>query len=219
MRVCVMLIAVVFNCDDSTQHIKYAEHSIRLFKDYFAHHGIEYHIITELPDIIKNAGVNPSWLKLFPHRVLPGYDYIIIWDLDLLPRTRDVKVIHEFNMEKLCLVWDTHARKHSIATEGKGYLYYPSFKYNTGLIGVPKSYQPFLDSVMMYMNPTVPSFEQYPLNHEIVEQNIIVHELPDDLNATLPSSTFSSARLQHYTCGDNAKSKIEEHVNRYFSQH
>jgi hypothetical protein len=180
-----MLIAVVFNCDDSTQHIKYAEHSIRLFKDYFAHHGIEYHIITELPDIIKNAGVNPSWLKLFPHRVLPGYDYIIIWDLDLLPRTRDVKVIHEFN---------------------------------TGLIGVPKSYQPFLDSVMMYMNPTVPSFEQYPLNHEIVEQNIIVHELPDDLNATLPSSTFSSARLQHYTCGDNAKSKIEEHVNRYFSQ-
>jgi hypothetical protein len=213
-----MIVAIKCHIDNSTEHIDYGEHSIRLFKDYFAHHGIEYHFITECPKEVIEAGVHPSWTKLFAHRILPGYDYIIIWDLDLLPRTRDVKVIQEFNMEKLSIVWDTNARGHSIATDGKGYLYFPSFKYNTGLIGVPQSYQPFLDSIRVFMHPIVSSYEQYPLNDEIVKQNISIHELPDDLNTLYVSGNFSTARLQHYTCGDNPKSKIEEHVNRYFSQ-
>ena len=218
MRVCVMIIAIKCHINGSTEHIDYGEHSISLFKDYFAYHGIEYHIITEPPKEVIEVSVHPSWTKLFAHRILPGYDYIIIWDLDLLPRTRDITFIEDFNMEKLCLAWDTNARNHSIATEGKGFLYFPSFKYNGGLIGVPQSYQPFLDSVRVHMDPTLSSYEQYPLNEEIVKQNISVHELPDDLNTLFVASNFSTARLQHYTCGDNPKSKIEEHVKIYFSQ-
>ena len=213
-----MIIAIKCHIDGSTEHIDYGEHSIRLFKDYFAHHGIEYHIITEPPKEVVEASAPPSWTKLFAHRILPGYDYIIIWDLDLLPRTRHIKFIEDFNMEKLCLAWDTNARNHSNATEGRGYLYFPSFKYNTGLIGVPQSYQPFLDSVRLHMDPTLSSYEQYPLNEEILKQNISVHELPDDLNTLFVAGNFSTARLQHYTCGDNPKGKIEEHVKIYFSQ-
>ena len=214
-----MIVAINLNIDGSTENLSYAPHSLRLFKDYFAHHEIEYHIITKPPTPIIEKNVHPSWTKLFPHRLLPGYDYIIVWDLDLLPRNRSVKVIKDFNMEKLSLAWDSNAKIHSIATEGKGYLYFPSFRYNTGLIGVPSSSQEFLDSVFIKYAPGIlPSFEQYYFNEEVVQQNIEICELSDDLNMMYGKPGFSTARLQHYTGEPHTKSYVKSHVEKYFAE-
>ena len=81
-------------------------------------------------------------------------------------------------------------------------------------MGIPKKYQAFMDTVITYMPSTRPSFEQYFVNDEIDIQNINVFELPDDLNGLYGTSTFNTARLQHFL----QKDKIEARVETYFSQ-
>ena len=215
MRFCVAIFAI------NIGEIFYAEDSLKLFKDYFAHHGIEYHIITDPPDEFVEKKAHPSWAKLLIHKILPGYDFIITWDLDLLPRSRDVEVLKDFDMNILCMAWDSHAKQHlenTIGTTQDRYLYRPSFRYNGGLIGIPKKYSEFMEKVFTQFAPGVwPSYEQYYLNEVIYKVEMNVHELPDDLNTLYMLHDFETARLQHYTGSPDAKLKIKEHVEKYFT--
>lgn len=206
MRFCVAIIAI--------GDIFYAEDSLKLFKDYFTYHGIEYHIITEPPLEVMERSAHPAWVKLLPHRILPGYDCILVWDLDLLPRSREVNILEHFDVKKLCMAWDTGAR---LAYEQGKYIYVPSFRYNSGLMAIPKEYAPFIEGVFDKFAPgIIESYEQYYLNASIVEADIEIHELPDDLNMLCGTPHFETARLQHYTGTPDAKLKIEGHVKKYF---
>jgi hypothetical protein len=92
------------------------------------------------------------------------------------------------------------------------------FKYNGGLIGIPKSHKDFFESVFRDYAPGVlPSWEQYYLNNAIHDKHIAIHELPGDINVLYGLPGFANARLQHYTYKQEAKSKIKDHYIKYMS--
>lgn len=196
----------------SVGNIHYAEDSKRVLTHYFSSQNVEHHFIEDSRGI-DVKGSHPSWWKLLAHKILPGYDYIICWDLDLLPRNKDVLCLHEFNPNNLCLAWDSHA-KHNPNDK-----FVPEFKYNGGLIGYPTSARLFLEDVFEKHAPgTYPSYEQYYLNEEIANVCYPIQELPADMNVLCSFPEFPTARLQHYTYTWDAKSGIRHHANRYFSE-
>ena len=202
MKWCVMVLAV--------GDIHYKDDSKKVLVDYFTRNKVEYHFIETTPSL-DLRGSHPSWWKLLAHKILPGYDYIICWDLDLLPSSHSMKCFHEFNPSSLCIAWDSHAKYHPDD------LFVPEFKYNGGLIGYPASARNFLEGIFVKYAPGIyPSYEQYYLNEEIAKQSYSVQELPADLNVLYSAPGFETARLQHYTYKHEAKSKIKDHMLRYF---
>jgi len=201
--VCVIVFAV--------GSIAYKSDAMAVLSDYFKRHCIEHRFIEEVPACLDLKNSHPSWWKLLAHMIVPGYDFIICWDLDLLPRSPDVKVLGDFNRSSLCFAWDSHAKY--FPTDK----FLPSFKYNGGLMGIPASYSEFMKSIFIKYAPgTYPSYEQYYLNEELANYSIPVHELPADVNVLYSFSEFPSARLQHYTYKHEAKSCIKTHREQYF---
>jgi FkbM family methyltransferase len=189
--------------------IFYAPDSKRVLEDYFRFHGIPYYFITEKPLSFDTKEAHPSWWKLKVHSIVRGYDFIITWDLDLLPRNRHAKVIQEFDMTKICMVRDS-----SVSDTEDGF-----FKYNGGLIGIPKTYQSFMENIFDTHAPGVlADYEQYYLNNELFQNNMKIHELPRKLNGLYSTRYFPDALLQHYTHGHGAKHKIFEHRQMYFQE-
>jgi hypothetical protein len=181
---------------------------------YFEKHEIPYVFIEEHPRDIKK--IDPSWLKMICHRILPGYDTIICWDLDLLPASPDVKVMDDFDLNKLCLARDGLATLMSKA--GRILPYCPDFKYNGGLICVPKRFKINVELIFDVFAPGgLPWWEQCYLNNIIAEYNLPIHELPSDINVFYSLENFNTARLKHYTFGNGAKQSIAKHRRDYFS--
>lgn len=204
MKYCVMVLSV--------GEISYKEDAILVLTHYFKKHEIPCVFIEEAPKGIDVRESHPSWWKLLAHRILPGYDFILCWDLDLLPSRPDTKVIDDFDMDKLCMAWDSCAK------------HYPqdrfreSFKYNGGLLGIPKGLSWFTERVFDESAPgTFPSYEQYYLNDSIDAMGIAVHVLPEDINVLFAFPEFETARLKHYTYHRRAKDYIEVHREEYFT--
>ena len=212
MKWCVLVIAIDVGC------ISYKEDSLKVLKDYFTRKNIEYFIQEKPFNILIERLAHPAWAKLLAHSIVPGYDFIIVWDLDLLPVNKDVDVIKDFNMNKLCLSWDTIAKFHHTMKNAEQYLYTSTFKYNTGLIGLPSHMSPFFEEIFMKYAPgRLESYEQYYVNGEIDQQKIDIFELPDDLNCFYNTGGWKEARLIHYTGSKEAKDNIKVHVENYFN--
>lgn len=204
MKFCVAIFAI--------GDIFYKEYSIPVLEDYFTRHNIDYRFIDRVEGGLR---AHPSWLKLLVYKIIPDYDYIICMDLDLLPKNPDVSFIDDFDFSKLSMCVDTGV-KHN-ADENFSEIYRRNFRYNGGLIGIPKKMAEFMEGVYDKHAPgKYPSYEQYYLNNEIVKQGIEIHELPDDLNCLFSYPEFKNARLQHYTSKPAAKSFIESHCENYF---
>jgi len=190
-------------------NIFYKKDAMDVLTHYFKRHKIPFVFIESVPEGIDVRSSHPSWWKLLVHSFVPGYDFIICWDLDLLPKDQNVKVIDDFDMTKLCFAWDSHAKT------GQGWR--PSFKYNGGLIGIPSAMSRFMQGIFEKHAPgDWPSYEQYYLNDELQDQAITVHELPSDVNVLYTFPGFDVARLQHYTYTEDAKSFIKNHRALYF---
>jgi hypothetical protein len=203
MKYCVLVLAI--------GDLHYKNASMEVLKHYFKKHDIPAVFLHKIPRHINPCGTHASWLKMLAHSIIPGFDYIICWDLDLLPRDPDVEVIKDFTTDKLNLAWDSHAKNKPQERT------HPSFKYNGGLIGIPKEYAGFCLGIFeKYAPGKLPSYEQYYLNGEIENQKIEIHELPADLNVFPSFPEFEAARLQHYTYAKDAKEHIKDHRNRYF---
>lgn len=200
--------------------LPYASISRKVLEDYFTRKQIDYKFITS--SILDSIDINtkkahPSWWKMIIHRLLPGYDYIICWDLDLLPKSRDVSILEMFDFTKLTLAYDS---------PGNTVPFCPDFKYNGGLIGIPASHASFTEYIYdTYAPGTLPSYEQYYLNTEIARKEIKVHELPRNVNVLYPVKkeerpAFYDSLVQHYTYGfgteENRVSLIQAHHDRYF---
>lgn len=193
----------------------YKKDSISVLKDYFDRNGFRYNFIETVPSI-DTKDSHPSWWKLVCHRIYDNEDYILNWDLDLLPTNKDTKFHELIDFTKLGMAWDVQAR------------YFPNdrfnsnFRYNGGLIGIPKIMSQFTENIFdTYAPGTRPSYEQYYLNDEIVKNNIDIFELPDDCNFLYRDNTsellqkFYSARFKHYSC-HNREKLISIHRENYF---
>lgn len=208
MKVCVMILCV--------GDVFYAADSKDVLSDYFTRKNIEYFFIDKLPENIDTRGAHPSWFKLLAHTILPGYDFIITWDLDLLPRSPYVDVIEEFNKLKFCICRDSGLIHHPEII--KQLPFPPCFKYNCGLMGIPSKYKNFMENIFLKNAPgNSTTWEQNYVNIDLDRQNIDVCVLSDSLNtfhAFEPASYTS--KLIHYTWGVDAKNKISNHRRKYF---
>ena len=196
MKICVMILAV--------GDIFYKEDSKKILSHYFNKHNIIHHYIEETTLDTKNS--HPSWWKLLCHKILPDYDYIICWDLDLLPINSNIDFLQYFNMNKITMAIDSCAKHYPHLK------YNNNFKYNGGLIGIPKTLASEMEDIFNKYAPGVrPSWEQYYLNDTIVENNIPIHELPETINVLFSTPDFDTALIKHYTFHPNAKDQIKHH--------
>jgi hypothetical protein len=102
-------------------------------------------------------------------------DFIICWDLDLLP-TSLYKIVDYLDIEKINMCID------SSLLNGRNPFNH-KFRYNTGLMGIPKEYLDFFADV--YKNttePVYPSYEQHYFNDALFDDDIKVNVLNNNLN-------------------------------------
>lgn len=198
--------------------IPYKEDSKEILIDYFKFNNIKYFFLEENPiQNIKTA--HPSWLKLISHRIYKTDNFILCWDLDLLPINNKKNIRDVLDINKLNMCYDSSV----LLTSFK---FTPNFKYNGGLIGIPNKYRQNLEDIYNKYAPGIfPSFEQYYLNEEIASQNIEVNVLDSIWNSHFPIKGcsdiyFKNAFNKHYTWGVNDSEKfleIKKHKEIYFN--
>lgn len=187
----------------------YAKDSLFLINKLCAYNKIKLFVLNE--NITQNIyGLHPSWLKLFCHDIVDD-DFIICWDLDLVPcKLYDLK--QYFNFDNLNFCFDGSFIHEKFNFNGK-------FKYNCGLIGVPKKFKNFLKTV--YFNnaydASYPSYEQYYINDYIFDLNINPNVLPEKLNFMYNGTdNFEDELLNiHYTW----KIKSKQHRIELIKKH
>lgn len=187
-----------------------------VLEDYFKRHNIDTFVLRN-----NDFGVDPSWLKLKCFDYVQD-DFIICWDMDLLPRKSTENVSNYMDHVKINLVRDTNLITGAVAPHPAA----PYFRYNCGLIGIPRIYRPMLEKVFLEAKTsTLPSYEQYPLNHELSKNGFAdVHELDKTWNCIFhlpgPQSFMSQAKLIHYTGLDRKTREmlISRHRTAYLSQ-
>lgn len=193
--------------------------------DYFEKCKIKYHIHTE-----KSYNLHPSWYKLKAFDFIED-DFVLSWDLDLLPKKNAESILPFLNFSKINLALDTAVilKNLNFLNEQK------HFRYNCGLMGIPKTYRNFCNYIFEFSKDKTPSL-QFP-NPSPTEQDIInemlylnnfsdVHEIDPKFNTlyyTEPKNfkNIISSKCIHYTSyflQDNPMRKvlIEKHCNNYF---
>lgn len=190
------MLAVTFNVGD----LPYASPALEILRHYFNRCGIPFKVVEDIRKF-NTKKAHPSWLKLLVHRMFPNEEFILAWDLDLLPEKDAPNISDLLDKNSLNMVYDTSL-----------VLGYPvfnpqTFKYNGGLIGIPKSLSNWIESIYDNNAPgTYPSWEQYYLNDRIVFDGIKVNRLPDECNCLYPKrddgwDIWNRSKFKHFGFG------------------
>lgn len=193
--------------------VQYAKYSLPFIEKICEFNNIEFVCLTKnLPQ--NHYNLHPSWLKLFLHDLFDD-EFIISWDLDLVP-CKLYNLKQYFDITKLNFVCDSSYLYDNHSFNGK-------FKYNCGLIGIPKSYSYDLKAIYSSNghNSSYPSYEQYHVNDWIHDNYIEVNTMPEKLNCMKRNDRdFPEDVLnKHYTyMVPNIETKIaliKQHYNLY----
>lgn len=163
--------------------------------NYFQRHNIDVFVLEK-----NDFDVDPSWLKLKCFDYVDD-DFVLCWDIDLLPRNNCPSIVSELNFSKINLVVDSIFYTKSAIPPPVA----PYHRYNCGLMGIPRSYKPLLEKVFLESKISkLPSYEQYPMNLELSKnQYKDVHELDKTWNCIFHFSSkdsfMASAKAVHYT--------------------
>ena len=192
----------------------YSNHTLPIIEKFCEFNEINLFVLTE--NIPQNVyDLPPSWLKLFSHQLVDD-DFILCWDLDLVP-TKLYKIKDMLDTTKLNFCYDSGYIYENFIFNGK-------FKFNCGLIGIPKSYSTFMENIYHKhgMNANYPSYEQYYVNDEIFDNNITPNVLDTNLNYMFNGNeNFDTNVLNsHYTWKINSNEHrielIKNHYNKFY---
>ena len=179
---------------------------------YFKNNGIEWISLNE-----NLYGCHPSWLKLTCFNYTDD-DFILCWDLDLLPKKNCPSIIRYLDTTKINLAWDS-----SLILKNRT-PFIPEFRYNCGLMGIPISYKKVIDDIFeLRKTSSWPSWEQYHINKWLAERNYEdVYELDNSWNchwhpAAVPNHYILSAKAVHFT-GLNVDSENRKNLIRYYNR-
>ena len=200
--------AVYINCIPSSPWVKtHGAMCLEVIERYFIDNG--HKVLVNSIDCSYDLA---SWQWLNCHKLFPGYDFLLTWNLDILPQKRE-DIFKDLDLTKLCA---------SVESDGQS-VAFPHYKYNCGLVGVPASEAKFCEDVYTKWsgNPKKwPSYEQYYWNLEVGEQKKEVHEIPHKYN-TFCGGGEGDAVCVHYSGfvfkdgGEpNALPRIAEHCER-----
>jgi hypothetical protein len=191
----------------------YSKYSLPFIQKICEHNNVKLHVLYK--DIPQNINkVHPSWLKLFCFDLIDD-DFIISWDLDLVP-TKLYKFKEFFDLDKFNACYDPSFTKQGFTFNGK-------FKYNCGLMGIPKKYSNDLKRIYEEKSKqtTYPSYEQYHINDWIFDNKIKVKTLDQNMNSMFDGSElFSDSVLnRHYAWQiksyEHKEDLIEKHDKKY----
>ena len=197
----------IFTIDIGTEYGKY---SLPILEKFCEHNGIKLYVQREDSELNIHK-LHPSWLKCFCHDLVDD-DFILCWDLDLLP-TKMYDPCTYIDFGKINVTYDLGY--------WKGVSYFNKyFKYNCGLIGIPKSEAEFFRNVYRYHNKELnyPSYEQYYVNDAIAIIEKRVNLLPLEMNYLYEGDRClenSSVLNFHYTWRINN----EEHRTHLVKNH
>jgi hypothetical protein len=192
--------------------IDYKEHALPVLYDYFKRHSVRFEVVTRA---WSDKPAHPSWYKTLAHSMYDE-EFIIIWDLDLLPVTQQVK-FPPFDYDKFNIAVDTFV-VYNPGTANS------AFGLNCGLMGIPKQYGlPLANLFELHWHSSVPLFEQPHVNQWINDSKIPISTIPSRYNVLMPMlgqnpRPWLKAELRHYTygvCADKAE-LIRRHNVRYF---
>lgn len=211
MNNCIFISAV----NKENSNFSYAEDALAVMNDYTNKRRIPLYICNKNQESLSiSIPDHPSWYQLMAHKIT-GYqfDFILAWNLDLLPVSSKTDVFNFIDKSKICLYREFNGDKPS----------FPYFKYNCGLIGMPLNSAGFFEDIYnrYCSNPNKwPSYEQYYVNQEIGEKNIDVFEMPEKFNHFYNKNVLNTDyECIHYTCNVGHHEKqvyIAEHKKRYF---
>lgn len=191
-------------------NLEYAKYSIPLISKIADYNKAKIFILDK--NISQNTNsVHPSWLKLFCHDLVND-EYIICWDADLVP-TQIYRLEDFFRFEQINLAYDSSYVKENFRFNGK-------FKYNCGLIGIPKKESKFFKEIYAKsLKSDYPSFEQYHVNDKIYDTKKEINILDIKLNKMYDGQVYPDSYNMHYTwkitspCHKN--SLIQDHYNNF----
>lgn len=153
--------------------IPYKKVSVELLTKYFNKKDIEFIVLEENKFNYNN--VHPSWWKCHVHKLFDD-DFIVTWDLDMIPVNFEYDLNTIFDKSKLNMTYD------SGTIFDKTY-FNQNFKYNCGFMGIPKCESGFIEKVYdKHSLGWYGSWEQYYVNDEIVFQNKDVNLIPFEYN-------------------------------------
>lgn len=183
-----------------------------ILMDYFNRNHIDVFVLKE-----NKFDVHPSWLKLrcFDHI---EDDFVLCWDLDLLPKRSCPSILNYLDFGKINLAVDS-----TLILKNQG-LFIPEFRYNCGLIGIPRTYKKPLEEIFdTCKNSDWPSWEQYHVNRYLAQNGFAdVHELDKSWNCQFHPTSYEnqfilSAKSVHFTGVNVDGGNRKELINRYHS--
>lgn len=212
MLICVLAVGAV----------PYGADAEAVLTDYFERHKQQYVFVKDLKDFNPKKA-HPAWMKLVMHRMYPGHDFILNWDLDLLPVSpASPGIENALELDKVNAAVDS-----SLLSGCSGWN--KMFRYNTGLLGIPASAAVWCESLYDLLAPgNRPSYEQYYVNDAITAYHIDVAVIPQEFNTLYPrnlawQALWQKAVYKHYTFGpmpdaENRRARaIKEHRQLYFT--
>jgi hypothetical protein len=182
---------------------------IELIRKYFEGNGHEV-VVDESMHTPEEA----PWQWVLCHEKYPGYDYILTWDLDILPQ-RKVDIFNDIDLQEFGAC---------IEADGKSEVF-PHYRYNCGMVGIPSMYKDLCRRIydLWHLNPkNWPSYEQYYWNMEIGELDIYVAPIPKKYAWVISNDKPDEKPVcVHYTTSVQKKAPpfdglvlIEEHYKR-----
>ena len=185
-------------------HVPYSRWTLPFIRDYCDRCGYDLQILCCPPD----PGTPASWFKLLAHRLFKS-EMVVCADLDIIPMPWAPPIDQVLDPEKLNLCVD-------MALTRINKKYNEDFLYNCGLIGLPKKFAGFMESIYDQHHTTERiCWEQLFINDAIAAQNIPVNELHERWNFMIrfdPASQdphYRGVNFKHITHGRTTEKRIE----------
>lgn len=194
--------------------------------DYFKKYDLKYFILDK-----KIYNLHPSWYKLKAFDYIDD-DFIVSWDIDLLPKKNAPNILPQLNFNKINLALDTGVTLGKIEALKK----FSYFKYNCGLMGIPKKYKTFCENIFKYSSNKIPvpgNINPFPNEQDIINKELSknnysdVHEIDTRFNTLYYTCKGNIKNLLnsffiHYTAYNldfkTRNTLIQKHYNTYFKK-
>lgn len=190
---------------------EYSKYSIPVIQNFCSFNKVNLFILKS--NIKQNIyGKHPSWLKLFSHDLVND-DFILCWDLDLLP-IKNFK-LDFLDLAKINLAHDSGFLKDGFTFNGK-------FKYNCGLIGIPKKYSDLFKNIYFNQaaNSNYPSYEQYHINDLIHDKSIDINLIDNKYNYLFDGNSIpDEVQSIHYTWKINSQNHRVDLIKAHFEKY
>ncbi len=160
---------------------RWADYTVPFIRDYCRTHRYRLHWLMEHPEWAKDR--SPSWCKLLAHRFVNS-DFILVMDLDIVPVPGAPPILPELDPSCLNAVTVRNTWRRRRALKKYGMDAGLNYRYNTGLLGVPRSAAPALERLYHASDPKATvGYEQEYFNRWVWADGVPVRRLEVAWNA------------------------------------